>query len=394
MMTVLAAVMTGPGAGAIATIQLTGDSVPTLLQQAFVPAGGKPAVFETGRILVGRFVDDGRTVDQVTIGCEAPRTFCLHCHGNPLIVEAIVKSLRGLGAEIVAPARMLLAQWEGAEPDHALASEARLALATVKTIEGAVLIDHQVRDGLAAKATQWLNSISLETIRREVSQVLADSRTARLIIEGCTIALIGPPNTGKSTLFNALAGREKAIVADVAGTTRDWVSTDIRIPPLTATLIDTAGLDSSPALAEGEIAQAAQRKSIEMLRQADLILLVLDSSRPNDQVSAGMFEALQGKPTVVVLNKTDLPARFSAIDLPDPLQEVVRISAAQGTGLPDLIAAIHVTSGVADFDLGSFVAFTQRQCAVLERLSSAGSLEQAHGLTAELLGGSADSEGR
>jgi tRNA modification GTPase len=386
----LAAVMTGPGPGAIATIQLFGASIPPVLQQLFIPVGGKSPALETGRLFLGRV----RDVDQVTIGCEAPQTFSIHCHGNPLIVQAIVKQLEDLGVEIVSARQLLAATWTAGDTHHPIAIEARLALTTVKTIEGAALIENQVQGGLIARALQWercLSTATPETIRHEAAQILSDSRTARLVIEGCIIALIGPPNTGKSTLLNALAGRERAIVTDTKGTTRDWVSADIHIPPLAATIIDTAGLDPVLAAAEGAIAQAAQDESIEVLQQADLVLLVLDNNRPADQVDPATLESLIGRRVVGVLNKADLPVHFSLSALPNHLQGAVPISARQCTGLRDLIAAIHQACGVAGFDLHTPIAFTPRQRILLEQLSSANSSREAQCLVAELVQGNSAS---
>jgi tRNA modification GTPase len=378
--------MTGHGTGAIATIQLLGDSAAGILGHIFVPAGGKPATFETGRVLLGHITD----IDQVTIGCESAQTFSIHCHGNPLIVETIVKQLQDLGVKIVSARQLLSTTWSAQNQRRAISVEAKLAMTTVKTLAGAAIIDNQVHEGLTAKALGWqkrLEPASLETIRREAAQVLADSDTTRIVIEGCTIALIGPPNTGKSTLLNALAGREKAIVTDVQGTTRDWVSADIDIPPLAATVIDTAGLDPILA-ADGAVAKAAQEKSVEILQQADLILLILDSSQPEDQIAVDTLKSLSGKRVVVVLNKVDLPSRFSPAGLPGPFEKAIRISAKQDTGLADLVAAIHQACGVANFDLYTPIAFTPRQHALLEQLSSADSPEQARSLVAELLYGS------
>ncbi len=383
----LAAVMTGPGAGAIATVQLFGDSASTLLQQVFVPVGGRAPSLETGRVLLGHITDGDCTIDEVTIGCESAETFCIHCHGNPLIVEAIVRRLQGLGVQIVSAAQLLTAVWTAANPHGPIATEARLALTTVKTVAGAALVSHQVQEGLTATVRQWqahLDDVSFESVRREARRILEESRTARLIIEGCTIALVGPPNTGKSTLLNALAGRTKAIVADVLGTTRDWVSADVLLPPLAVTLIDTAGLNPG---AERAVDKAAQEKSVEMLHLADLVLLVLDGSRTADQIAPGTLESLAGKRVVAVLNKSDLPERFPVSTLPDPWRNVVRLSARQGEGLQDLTTAIHQACGVADFDSRATLAFTLRQFSLLERLSSAAAPEEARRCVTDLLEG-------
>ncbi len=102
-MDTVAALMTGPGVGAIATIQLFGESAEAFVSDVFRSSAEKPHAFEVGHILLGHIVDGADTVDQVTIGCEGPRTFAIHCHGNPLIVERIMKVLQGRGVELVDP---------------------------------------------------------------------------------------------------------------------------------------------------------------------------------------------------------------------------------------------------------------------------------------------------
>ena len=387
-MAVLAAVMTGRGAGAIATIQLFGDSVEAVLRALFRPANGRLLEFAAGRILLGELVDGEEPIDQVTIGCEGPHTFCVHCHGNPLLVERIMSLLRRTGVQPV-QAEQLLGRTLSNRQDHsAIEIEAKLALATVKTVEGATIVANQVKAGLTGRARKWqvdFEALSLEQIASDARQILRGSDAARLILFGCTIVLLGPPNTGKSTLLNALAGREKAIVTDVKGTTRDWVSADIHIPPLAATIVDTAGLE--PALAAGDIDQAAQRKSTETLERADLVLLVLDRSHPADPPSGTVAERLAGHRTVTVLNKADLPNRFDPAILPEHLRHVVHASARSGTGIEDLIAAMHRACGVGDFSLEAAVVFTARQRALMDRLTATDSRDEAAALIAELLSG-------
>jgi tRNA modification GTPase len=386
-MDAFAAVMTGPGTGAIATIQLFGASVEAVLREVFRRKGGKPLEMTTGRVLLGCIVDDSESIDEVTIGCEGPHTFAIHCHGNPLIVERIIKLLQHRGVQPVSPDHLLLRILAAQEPQDAISIEAKLVLTTVKTVEGAVLVTRQVKAGLAQKARQWRDSLpsrSLEEVAAEASQILRDSEPARLIISGCTIALIGPPNTGKSTLLNTLAGREKAVVTDIRGTTRDWVSAEIHIPPLAATIIDTAGLDAALA-ANGEIDQAAQRKSTEILERADLIVLVLDGSRPAAQISPDLVNRLSGRRTLVVLNKADLPPRLDPACLPEGLGQRVPISAKLGASIEDLIQAIHRTCGLTGLSPGSTVAFTNRQRFLIEQLSTVDLPDRAVALITELL---------
>lgn len=195
-MAVLAGVMTGPGTGAIATIQLFGDAAAAILRQVFVSATGKPPVFEPGRVLLGRIVDGARAIDQVTIGCEGPQTFSIHCHGNPLIVEAIVRQLRDLGAKIISARELLSISRAVQTPYHAIAAEAQFALTTVKSLAGATLISNQVHEGLTSKGFRWQQYVDMASL--EAGRVLADSRTARMIIDGCTIARLVRPTRARA----------------------------------------------------------------------------------------------------------------------------------------------------------------------------------------------------
>ncbi|OHB67086.1 MAG: hypothetical protein A2Y76_15495, partial [Planctomycetes bacterium RBG_13_60_9] len=386
-----------------ATIGLLGDSAETALTSVFRQGGDKLPELAPSRTLLGHIFDGQEPVDQVTVGCEAPNTFAIHCHGNPLIVERIMALLQRHGVTLL-PAEHLLTKTLAAQPFlNAIAAEAKLALTTVKTVLGAEILAHQIESGLSATVRRWQQEIDrmpLSQVAAEAGQILQDSEPARLLISGSTIALIGPPNTGKSTLLNALAGREKAVVTNIPGTTRDWVSAEIHLPPLAATLIDTAGLD--PSLAASDIDKAAQRKSLEIIARADLVLLILDLSQPTSQSSvyeevchrghrehrdnAGsslearsipfsvLSVAMNSHPpgddstrrseatkAMVVLNKADLPPRFDATSVPAHLGQPVPISAKQGTGIEELIQAIHQILGTTALDAKTPIAFTPRQ---------------------------------
>jgi tRNA modification GTPase len=385
----IAAVMTGPNAGAIATIQLLGDSAEAILREIFRSTDGRPFEFVRGRIFLGEIVVADQTIDQVIVGCEDHDVFAVHCHGNPMIVERIMGLLGRHGVQPVRAEELLVHMRKSDGGETTIAGEAGLALTTVKTIEGATLVANQVKAGLAQRARQWqadLSTTSMAQIATEAKQILKDSDTARLIINGCTIALIGPPNTGKSTLLNALAGREKAIVTDIRGTTRDWVSAEIRIPPLAATIIDTAGLD--PLLtAAGDIDQTAQHKSIEALNRADLVLLVLDGSLPVEQLPEPVADLLIDCRMITVLNKTDLPPRLDSNSLPTHLRRSVPISARLETGIEDLIRTIHGVCSLTGFSLNTAVAFTDRQRTIMERLAPVVSRDEAAISITELLHG-------
>jgi tRNA modification GTPase len=268
-MALYAAAMTGKGIGAIATVQIFGDDAQRVLASILKPAGARHAEFKTGTILLGSIVDGDKTIDRVTIGCEGPATFAIHCHGNPLIVEMIMELLVRHGAELISAEELLRRILTANESLNTIAIEAKLAQLNAKTLTGTKILANQIDGGLA----KWLENAKtapLDQIAAEAEQILADSRAAKLIIAGCTIVLAGPPNSGKSTLLNRLAGRQKAIVTDIEGTTRDWVSAQCQIGPLSVTLIDTAGLDEKLA--------ATSRKTIEKAAQEMTARILIELS--------------------------------------------------------------------------------------------------------------------
>jgi tRNA modification GTPase len=390
-MSVFAAVMTGKGTGAISTIQVFGDSAEAIIKKIFKPTGKKPPILKPGEILLGTIADGTETIDQVAIGCESADSFAINCHGNPLIVEMIMKLLQQHGAALITTEQMLYKILLAQKPENTIALEAKLAQPKAKTLEGTKIIANQIKGGLSKTAQRWLqniNTISLNEITADAAEILKNSQTAKLIINGCTAAIAGPPNTGKSTLLNCLAGKPKAIVTDIKGTTRDWVSARCQIGPLSIELIDTAGLDEKPAPEpKDSIDKAARQKSVQILEKADLVLLVLDNSSTGDQPDSALLEKIASKLVLTVLNKSDLPDRFDTTKLPESLTNTVKISAKLGTGIENLLKKIRQIFGVDDFDLQQPVCITARQENLLEQFKKAKSESKAASIITELLNG-------
>ncbi len=388
-MSIFAAVITGKGTGAISTIQVFGDSAEDAIGKIFEPAGKVPAKFETGRILLGTIHDGGKTIDQVTIGCEQPRTIAINCHGNPLIVEIIMQLLKRHGVEILNPEQLQIKILSEQKNSRTIAIEAKLAQPKAKTLEGTKIIANQINNGLSKTVRQWLDNmeeISIDEISNQASRILRDSQTAKLIIYGCTAVLAGPPNSGKSSLLNCLSGRQKAIVTDIKGTTRDWVASQCRIDSLSLELIDTAGLDEQLTANENTVEKTARKKTTEIIQKADLVLLVFDNSRSADQLDDFPVGKFADKSVVTVLNKSDLPAGFDTNKLPKFLSNIVLTSAKEDTGIENLTDKIRRACGVVDFDLRTAVCFTNRQENLLKQLITAKSSQAASVIT-ELLNG-------
>ena len=388
-MTAYAAVMTAKATGPIATIQLHGPSAEKIIKKIFSPDSKKTPQIKPGKILVGTIKKQNTIIDHVTIACLDEKNFAIHPHGNPIIVEKIVKLLQSNKTKIISADQLLTKTLSENKSLNTIAIEAKLNLPKAQTLTGTKLIANQIDKGLNQTAQNWLeniNSIPLEKIKARARQILNDTAIAKFLIRRSILIIAGPPNAGKSTLLNSLCGKTKAVVTEIPGTTRDWVSADCQIGPLPTTLIDTAGLDRQlDAPPQGDIEKIAQQKSLELLADADIVLLVLDLTQPADQLSHALLEKITGKNVVTVLNKSDLTQKLDEKNLPPALDQKVKISAKTGQNLEPLIEQIKKISRIDSLDLNAPICTTDRQKSLLEKLTAANSTAIASPLIQQLL---------
>ena len=375
-MKTLAAVMTGSGTSAIATLEVLGPEAHDILSRIFMPCGPNPLDSKVGSIRIGTLHDNHRPIDQITLGCEGQHHWALHCHGNPLIVKAAMALLKTQGVTLVT-AQDIRAQTLSSQHLSICQQEAHLALAHCRTLLGARMLNHQIQSGLSHWALTWQRHPHgcQQDLHAQCRKILAQSRIADQILSGVTVALIGPPNSGKSTLLNSLSGQDAALVTDIKGTTRDWVEANCRTPRVALHLIDTAGLDT--ALQEVPLDAESQRRTLDVINRAQIILLVLDTTVPAAQIDAQWFNNLPDVPCLTVLNKSDCPGRLNPEDLGRDPACVISVSAKQHTGLTPLLDHIERTLGITDFDITQPLCVTSRQRNGVQQILDARTMAQA-----------------
>ncbi|HCN57473.1 MULTISPECIES: tRNA uridine-5-carboxymethylaminomethyl(34) synthesis GTPase MnmE [Exiguobacterium] len=370
----IAAISTPMGEGAIAIVRLSGPKAVETADRVYRGANRLTDV-PTHTIHYGKLVEQTteQVVDEVMVSVmRAPKTFTredvveLNCHGGIVAVNRVLELiLEQPDVRLAEPGeftkraflngRIDLSQAEAvmdlirAKTDRAMTVavgqiEGRLSklvqdlreqlLQTIASIE--VNIDYPEYD--AEEMTQQIVQKDAGEVRRILTELLATARQGKILREGLSTAIIGRPNVGKSSLLNTLVQEAKAIVTDIAGTTRDTIEEYVNVRGVPLKLIDTAGIRETEDIVE----RMGVEKSRQALNSADLILLVLNGNDALTEEDVLLFEAIRGMNAIIIVNKSDLT---QAIDLTrvNELADgrpVVTTSLLEEAGVTDLEAAI------------------------------------------------------
>lgn len=364
---------TPSGEGGIGIVRLSGPQAETVLETFFKP-GRKVARFESHRLYHGHMVDrDGRILDEVmAVLMRRPRSYTredvaeIHCHGGPQVMRRLLDLCIDAGLRLARPGeftlraflngRLDLAQAEAVIDVIRSASEAACHVA-LGQLEGKLSgVLHRLREQLVEVLAlveahvdfpeddiehpdQQRLRLEVVAVQRDIEKLLAGFDAGRTLREGISVLILGKPNVGKSSLLNALLGEARAIVTSIAGTTRDTIEENLALGGIPLRLIDTAGIRQTIDPIEAEGVRRARSK----VPAADLVLLVVDGSRPLDADDLLAFEACREANTLLVVNKGDLPL----IPLPPSFVTLpqVAVSAQSGEGvarLRDAISAIFL----------------------------------------------------
>ena len=295
--------LTPPGRGAVATVLAQAPDIVEIVAEFFVAAAGKElAEFPLQRIVFGHWVAQGEREDLVVCRTAANQIE-IHCHGGQAASSRILESLRQRGLDEIS-----WQQWLRCESQLApLAAQARLALAEARTTRTAAILLDQERgllEGALQGVISQLDRGNHDQAGERLDQLLGFADLGSHLTTPWKVVLVGRPNTGKSSLINALVGFQRALVFDQPGTTRDVVTATAVIDGWPVELVDTAGLRNT----DNPIEQAGVSRARTQMQEADLILLVHDLQTPWGETEA----AVQGEypRCLVVHNKSDLVPAF------------------------------------------------------------------------------------
>jgi len=359
----IAAISTALGPGAIGIVRLSGPEALAVAQRVFRPARGRSVgSHETFCLLYGHVIDpeDGKVVDEALLAVmRAPRSYTredvveFHCHGGLAAQRAVLRLVLRVGARLAEPGeftrraflngRIDLAQAESVAAIVAAKSSVALR-ASVRQLEGGLsqrlralrrvllgvlarieaTIDFSDED---VEPIEWAEiTAELEHAQKGLEQLVDTAFLGRVLEQGLRTAIVGRPNVGKSSLLNALLMRERAIVSDIPGTTRDTVEELVEIGGVPVHLVDTAGIRQGG----DHVEQLGVARSVKAMEQADLVLAVVDLAAPWNDEDTSLVKSLDPRRTIVVGNKIDLVrGRAEAVEA-SMRQKVTEVTGALG----------------------------------------------------------------
>ncbi len=358
---------TSPG-GAIAVVRMSGGKSKEIISRVF----DNYAQMCHAKMVHGRIVSQGRTVDEVMAVCfDAPRSYTgedcveIYCHAGAFGVYDIVSTLTQNGARAAQPGEFTKRAFLNGKMDLTQA-EAVCDFIAASSGAGARAAQSQLQGTLRKAVTGFQDRLGdliaeieaaveypeddlefsiiqktvpyLQELHRDIQTLAASYETGRIIKEGLAVAIAGKPNVGKSTLFNALAQRDRAIVSPESGTTRDTIDAPLSLNGVVINLQDTAGIRST----QNQIEAQGVERSKDALRQAELTLFVLDGSAPMEEEDFCAFQAVSGS-CFILLNKCDLACAVTDHQIHAAFGEhpVLRVSGITGNGIAYLRNALY-----------------------------------------------------
>ena len=349
----ICAISTAVGIGAISIVRISGEESINIVNKIFDKDLTK---IESHTINYGHIIEDGKIIDEVMVSLmRAPKTFTrediveINCHGGIATTNKVLELLLENGARLAEPGEFTKRAFLNGRIDL-IEAESIMDLIEAKTesqrklsingLEGRISklirdiiknlidlnanievnIDYPEYEDIEIVTKDKISEIS-EYINKELGNLLKESENGKIIKEGINTLIIGKPNVGKSSILNKLINEEKAIVTDIAGTTRDIVEGQIRVNGILLNIIDTAGIHETQDVVE----KIGVEKSINLIEKSDLVILVLNNNEVLSKEDMDLLEKTKDKKRIIVVNKIDLENKLDISKL-DEL-EVIKLSA-------------------------------------------------------------------
>ena len=396
-MNTITAISTPAATAGLGVVRLSGPEALAIAGRVFRPLdpAKTPERMPGYTAAYGHVADaDGDIDDCVALIFRAPHSYTgedvveLSCHGGLYLLQRVLRACLSAGARAAGPGEFTRRAFMNGKMDLTqaesvmglIAAQGRLAAGTALTArEGAVYRRlEEIKETLLGVAAQFgayidypdedIPDLSPAALGQTVTEgasalraLLGTYDAGRVLREGVETAIVGSPNVGKSTLMNCLAGCERSIVTDIAGTTRDVVEETVRLGDVTLRLADTAGIRDTGDAVETVGVELARRR----MERAALVLAVFDGSVSLSEEDRALADSLCGRAAIAVVNKADKPLVTDMAWLNTRFEQVVTLSAKEGAGVDDLTAAVARVTGVERLDAAQPVLTTerQRQCA-------------------------------
>ena len=392
-MSTIAAISTPLSASGLGVVRISGEDAVAVGEKIFRPFKGGRELKTLGgySCAYGRVFDAEGDIDEaVATVFIAPRSYTgentveFSCHGSPALLKRVLRAALAAGAALAGPGeftkraflngKLTLTQAE-AVMDLISAKSAGAGKAALTMRDGALYKKiKKITEELTALESHFaawsdypeedvpeLSNEHMESVLKEAQAVLKrliDTYDAgKVIREGAVTVIAGKPNVGKSTLMNLLSGRDRSIVTEVAGTTRDVVEESVLVGDIPIRLLDTAGIHET----EDRVEKIGVDMANTEIDRCDVVIAVFDSSAPLDSDDMNLIEKLRGKPAVAVINKSDLETRADIDVIKNGFERAVVISAASGNGEEEFRKALSEVLKTADLDPAEPVMANERQ---------------------------------
>ena len=367
----IAAISTAPGEGAIGIVRISGDLAISIASSIYQCGTKQLEEQKTHTIHYGHIVDpkSGEVYDEVMVSVlRAPKTFTrediveINCHGGIVAINRVLQLVLRMGARLAEPGEFTKRAFLNGRIDLSQA-EAVMDLIRAKTDKSMQLamrqLDGQLSHLIQNLRQEILNTLAqvevnidypeyddveemtLQLLREKTQQVLQGIRAllntasqGKILRDGLKTAIVGRPNVGKSSLLNVLLREEKAIVTDIAGTTRDTIEEYVNVRGVPLQLIDTAGIRETDDVVE----KIGVERSRKALKEADFVLLLLNQSEILQEEDVRLLETTKGMKRIILFNKTDLPSKLSTEDIAPYAkeEEIVTTSMLNKEGIDQL----------------------------------------------------------